>query len=396
MISVDEALARIRAAVLPRPSIVVPLEQASGRVLAEPVAARLDQPPFAASAMDGYAVRAADVSMGAVLTKIGVSQAGKGFDGLVSQGQCVRIFTGAPVPKGADAVVMQERTEVDGAKVTVLAGVQAGTNIRPQGNDFAQGDILSAAGEVMTPARIALAAAANHATCTIMSPPSLALMATGDELILPGTTIETDQIVASNSFGLTAMFSPYCGDIIDCGIVPDDRARLATEIGSALDRNPDVFVTTGGASVGEHDFVKDVLKENGVDIDFWRIAVRPGKPLMFGRKGATLVFGLPGNPVSAMVTAHVFVLPALRALLGTSEPAPLRLPLGAEIPQNGPRRHFLRAQMRAGPDGMTTVLPIAQTDSGHLSSLAQADCLIVQPEGDMGRIAGEPVEVVVL
>nr|WP_255714547.1 molybdopterin molybdotransferase MoeA [Pelagibacterium xiamenense] len=231
--------------------------------------------------------------------------------------------------------------------------------------------------------------------CTIATPPRAVLIATGDELVPPGSPLGADQIVASNSFGLSAMFDPLCGAVVDHGIVPDDRAQLAAAIGAALDDNPDVLVTTGGASVGEHDFVQDVLKECGVEIDFWRIAVRPGKPLMFGTRGRTLVFGLPGNPVSALVTAHVFVLPALRALLGAPEPPRLRLPLGDAIPPNGPRQHFLRARIFSEPEG-TVVIPIAQTDSGHLSSLAQANCLIVQPAGDPGKAPGDPVDISLL
>lgn len=396
LLSVDEALSRIHASIRPARPQSVPIAQAAGRVLAAPILAQTDNPPFDASAMDGYAVRADDVDNGSVLTLVGTSQAGAAYAGTVQQGQCVRIFTGAPVPAGADSVVMQEQTQAVGNAVTFLAECQTGKNVRPLGHDFTAGSILVPAGTTVTPAIVALIAAANHATCAIAKPPRLALMATGDELVLPGTALAPDHIVASNSFGLSALFAPFCDAVIDHGIVPDDREVLGKAISEALEAKPDILLTTGGASVGEHDFVQDMLKANGVEIDFWRIAMRPGKPLMFGRKGDTLVFGLPGNPVSAMVTAQVFVLPAVRAILGTPEPAPLVLPLADALPANGPRRHFIRARLAPCVDGRTGVAAIGQTDSGHLSSLSRSDCLIVQREHDQGKQTGDLVDVILL
>lgn len=396
LLPVDEALARIMAAIAPKGSESVTLNEAAGRVLAAPVLATTDNPPFDASAMDGYAVRADDVRDGAVLRQIGVSQAGEAFAGTVSRGTCARIFTGAPIPEGADAVVMQEQTTADGEAITFLADSVPGKNVRPRGQDFRTGDTLIAAGARLSPNHIALIAAANHPKVTVTQAPRIAIMATGDELVPPGSPLPMGKIVGSNSFGLRALLAPYAAGITDWGIIPDDMDILNRAIGAALEDAPDILVTTGGASVGEHDLVQDALKANGVEIDFWRIAMRPGKPLMFGRKGRTVIFGLPGNPVSALVTATVFVLPAIRAMLGETPPARLMMPLASPLPANGPRRHFIRAFHTPAENGVTGVAPIGETDSGHLSSLAKSECLIIQHEHDEGRMAGEPVEVIEL
>lgn len=396
LLSVDDALARIVAAIARKDAETVTLDRAAGRVLAAPVLATTDNPPFNASAMDGYAVRAEDVREGAMLRQTGVSQAGEGFAGMVTAGTCARIFTGAPLPEGADAVVMQEQTMADGEAITFLADSVPGKNVRPLGQDFRNGDTLIAARTRLSPNHVALTAAANHPKVSVAQAPRIAVMATGDELVPPGSPLPMGKIVGSNSFGLRALFASYAENIADFGIVPDDMAILNRAIGSALADAPDILVTTGGASVGEHDLVQDALKANGVEIDFWRIAMRPGKPLMFGRKGKTIVFGLPGNPVSALVTTTVFVLPAIRAMLGEMPPSPLVMPLAAPLPANGPRRHFIRAFFTLAASGMTGVAPVGETDSGHLSSLARSDCLIVQREHDEGRAAGEAVDVVAL
>lgn len=396
LLPVDEALERITTAVTPRTAESVALDLAHARVLAEPVLATTDNPPFHASAMDGYAVRAADVHDGAVLQQIGASQAGDGFSGVVEPGTCARIFTGAPVPEGADAVVMQEQTMADGQAITFLADTVSGKNIRSHGHDFHTGDVLIAPGTRLTPQHLALTAAANHSHVTVAKQLAVAIMATGDELVPPGSPLTAGKIVGSNTFGLKPLFAPFAGTVADCGIIPDDMGTLVDAIGSALAGQPDLLITTGGASVGEHDLVQDALKANGVEIDFWRIAMRPGKPLMFGRKGKTIVFGLPGNPVSALVTATVFVLPAMRAMLGEIPPAPVVLPLAAPLAPNGPRRHFIRAYRTLTAAGTTGVAPVGETDSGHLSSLAKSDCLIIQKEHEAGRNAGDPVEIILL
>ena len=391
LLPVDEALKAILAHVPPVTVETVTLAEAAGRVLAEPLIAHHDQPPFNASAMDGYAMRAVDVSDDAWLDVIGTSQAGAAYAGSVGPGQAVRIFTGAPVPEGADTVIMQEEAVREGQRVRFTTPARPGHSIRPMGNDFATGQALIAAGTRLTPMQIAVAAAANAGTLAVAKRPRIGLVATGDELVLPGSPLGPDQIVASNSFGLAAMLAPYAETITDHGIVPDDVAQLRAQLSAAFAADPDILITTGGASVGEHDLVQDVLKDLGVSLAFWRINMRPGKPLMFGMRGKTLVFGLPGNPVSAMVTALVFIKPALRAFLGHAEPSPWRLRLAEPTPPNTARRHFMRARLVHGADGMQAD-PISQTDSGHTSSLAAADLLIVQPEHDPGRPAGALVE----
>ena len=396
MISVDEALDRILKSVGPLESETVGLTDAAARVLAKDVLANLFNPAFDVSAMDGYAVRAEDVRPGATLTMIGVSQAGAGFGGTVEPGQCTRIFTGAPVPAGANAVIMQEETSAQGSAITFERDVAVGRSIRFRGEDFAQGDVLVAAGAMLDPRKIALAAAAtwrrSRFRCVRVCPcwrPEMNWLRRGAR---SGPTRSLRPI----RWDWARFFAGHGAQVRDLGIVVDDRAVLGDALARALQGEPDILLTTGGASVGEHDFVQDMLKANGVDIDFWRIAMRPGKPLMFGRKGKTVVFGLPGNPVSALVTARIFVLPALLKMMGAALPAPLYLPLADGLPPNGPRRHFLRGRLVSDAERGTMVEPSRQTDSGHLSSLAAADILIVQDENCPGKGRGEIVAAHIL
>lgn len=393
LLPVDDAMAAILGRIAAPIGEAVGLADAAGRVLLEPVVATHDQPPFDASAMDGYAVRAADIVEGHRLSIVGTSQAGAGFRGSVETGQAARIFTGAPVPAGADTVIMQEVAVVDDGFVSFTAPALQGHSIRPRGHDFAAGQHLIAPGTRLTPMHLSVAAAANVATLTVARRPRIALLATGDELVLPGRPLAADQIVASNSFGLRPLLAPYAEEVTDHGIARDDREQLRAALAAILADEPDFLVTTGGASVGDHDIVQEILLELGVELDFWRINMRPGKPLMFGARGKTLIFGLPGNPVSAMVTALVFIRPALRRWLGYGEPPSWRLPLAAPTPPNSARRHFMRAQLVHTENG-PAILPIAQTDSGHTSSMAQADMLIIQPENDPGRPVGSLVEAI--
>jgi molybdopterin molybdotransferase len=393
LLPVEDAIAAILNRVPMPAGETVPLAQAAGRVLVEPVVARHDQPPFNASAMDGYAVRAADIVDGHPLAVIGMSQAGAGFAGTVGTGHAVRIFTGAPVPDGADTVIMQEEARVDGDFVSFTTPPRQGHSVRPKGNDFATGQDLLSAGTRLTPMQLAVAAAANAATLTVARRPRIALLATGDELVLPGSSLAPDQIVASNSFGLLPLLAPYAESVIDHGIARDDREQLRRTLAGIFSDEPDILITTGGASVGDHDIVQEILLELGVTLDFWKINMRPGKPLMFGTRGKTLIFGLPGNPASAMVTAIVFIKPALRKWLGYPEQTGWRLPLAGPTPPNTARRHFMRAQLLQKPNG-PEVLPISQTDSGHTSSMAHADLLIVQPEFDPGQLPGTIVETI--
>lgn len=395
MISVDEALERILDRAAPLGAEAIPVTRAAGRVLAAPLVARLDNPPFDASAMDGYALRATDGVAGASLRLIGVAQAGAPFGGAVGPGEAVRIFTGAPVPMGADAVLIQEETVADGERVALKSTVAPGQAIRAHGRDFSAGEEALPSGTLLTPFALALAAACGG-EIVVAKRPRIALISTGDELVIPGAIPGPAQIVASNALALTPLLAPYAS-VADLGIVADEAAALAKALAGALEV-ANIVVTIGGASVGDRDFVNPVLQRLGVEIGFWKIAMRPGKPLMFGTKGKKLVFGLPGNPVSALVTAVVMVLPALRQIAGLPNPFGVRMcvPLAASIPANGIRRHFLRGGLGADERGVAQVSPFSETDSAHLSSLARADALIVQMESDPGKAAGELVEVIPL
>lgn len=398
MLAFDDALSRVLDMVTPLGPETLPIGmQCVGRYLAEPAEARLTQPPFNASSMDGYAVRASESVGGAKLVVIGASQAGTGYDGVVAAGQCVRIFTGAPVPPETDAVIMQEEAVRDGDLVSFTEAARVGQNIRFVGQDFAEGKELLGVGQVLTPAAIALAAAAGNSTMTVHKKPKLAMLATGDELVLPGTALKPGQIVASNGYGLSGLFAPFCETVADLGIAKDQKEILTASLRAALESDADVIITSGGASVGDHDLVQPALKDLGVDIDFWKIAMRPGKPLMFGKFGNKLIFGLPGNPVSAMLTATLLVVPALKALAGSGDPfnCMLRLPLAGALGANGVRRHFMRAHLVTTDSG-TSVLPVSQTDSAHLSSLATAQALIVHPENAAPLEVGDAVDVILL
>jgi molybdopterin molybdotransferase len=398
VISVDEAIERIFAHIPPPATEAVPLGAAHRRVLAAPLMATHSQPPFDASAMDGYAVRASEVVPGRALKLAGTSQAGSRFVGMMESGQCVRIFTGAPIPIGADAVVIQEESVAKGNHVTFERTVAPGHNIRRHGFDFLRGAELLPAGTALSPQMLALAAAANQPRLTVTKRPRLAILATGDELVAPGQVPGTDQIVASNSFGLGAMLAPLAETILDLGIVPDDKQRIEEALLRAFDAGIEVVITTGGASVGERDLVQQVLRDLGVRLDFWKLRMRPGKPLMFGTRGKSLIFGLPGNPVSALVTASVILRPALRRMTGHADPFWPRIgaPIMSGLPPNGPRRQYLRGTLERNEVGFLQVRPIAETDSGHISSLARADALIVQPEDGPGMPPGEVVEVIPL
>jgi molybdopterin molybdotransferase len=293
---------------------------------------------------------------------------------------------------------MQEQATAHGNQVSFEKIPRLGQSIRKKGFDFTDGRELLSAGVALTPAMLNLAAAANYAELTVTRRPKLAILATGDELVPPGSEIGPDQIVASNSYGLIPLLAPYTDKVIDLGIVPDDKRQLENAILGAFDYGVEVLVTTGGASVGERDYVQDVLRDLGVHLDFWKVLMRPGKPLMFGTRGKTLVFGLPGNPISAFVTATVLVRPALRLMTGHTDPfwPFMGVPLAADLPPNGERRHFVRAKLNRNEIGFLEALPINETDSNHTSSLAGADALIVQPENDPGTPAGEIVEIIPL
>ncbi len=398
MLNFDEALARILEQVTTLGTENIDIGNALNRVLAEPVFARTDQPPFDGSAMDGYAVQSGDVHPGAVLMQIGESQAGAGFNGTLSPGQCIRIFTGAPLPEGADAVVMQEVTSADGNQITFEKMVLPGQNVRPRGQDFSQGAELATSGTALSPAHIALIAAGNVPEIEVFKRPAIGLLATGDELKPPGSELTPGQIVGSNSFALNALFSPFASRILHLDNAPDSEEQLRALFQKALDGPADIIISTGGASVGDHDLVLPVLKSLGVTVDFWKIAMRPGKPVMFGRYENKLFFALPGNPVSAYVTAITLVLPAIRAACGFASPSnkTLRLPLAAPLSANGPRRHFMRCTIETGEGISSSVHPILQTDSSHLSSLAAANGLLIVDENTQALQVGQLVEVILI
>ncbi|HGG05175.1 MAG TPA: molybdopterin molybdenumtransferase MoeA [Aliiroseovarius sp.] len=385
MIPVSDALGHIFSLVSVLDTETVPLADASGRVLAQPAIANRDQPPFAASVMDGYALNGVEADPEAMFRVIGTSAAGHRFSGRVGPGECVRIFTGAPVPDGASRVIIQEDTTRKGDVITLARDLDEGPYIRPAGADFAIGDRVEA-GRILGPSDLALLAAMNVPALTVRRRPVVAIMATGDELVMPGDTPGPDQIIASNNFGLKALVEANGGQARLLPIARDNEASLKQAF--ALAEGADLVVTIGGASVGDHDIVADVAASLGMEQRFYKIAMRPGKPLMAGRMQGATMLGLPGNPVSAMVCGHVFLVPALRAMLGLGQsPAPrLTAPLAEPVAANGGREHYMRARLT--PDG---IRPFARQDSALLSVLAQANALLIRPVNDPARSAGESV-----
>ena len=385
MISVDEALAHLFDLVAPLECQMVPLRAGSGRILAKPVTAMRDQPPFAASAMDGYAVRRSDAGPGARLTVIGEAAAGHRFDGKVGKDQAVRIFTGAPLPEGADRVIIQEDVESDGSHIILGTRIDEGPHVRPAAADFSAGTRMEAP-RLLGPHEIALLASMNIAELPVTRMPQIVFIATGDELVMPGEDPAPDQIIASNGFGLAALVEAHGAHARLLPIARDSTESL--EMAFDLAKGSDLIVTIGGASVGDHDLVGQVAQSLGMQRSFYKIAMRPGKPLMAGKIGGVPMVGLPGNPVSAMVCGHVFILPMIRAMLGLgAAPAPsFSATLGTGLPANGPRAHYMRATLL---DGVAT--PATSQDSALLGVLARADILLMRPPYDEPKKAGDPV-----
>ena len=397
MLSVAEARARIVAAFRPLGGEQVGLMSALGRVLAQDVAARVTQPPADVSAMDGYAVRAADVAKVPVrLRVVGQAPAGGSYDGAVVAGEAVRIFTGGPLPAGTDTVVIQEDTSAEGDHVVVREGAQRGTYVRAAGLDFKAGDVLLRAGRLLTSRDIGIAAAMNVPWLAVARRPRIAVLATGDEVVMPGDAVGRHQIVSSNGLSLAAFVTACGGEPIHLGIAPDDRDALRRMAEAAV--GADLLVTSGGASVGDHDLVQAVLGEAGMTVDFWKIAMRPGKPLMFGRIGATPVLGVPGNPVSTLVCATMFLRPAIDVMLGReakAEPQPTAL-LGRDLPVNDSREDYLRARLSYDAQGRRVATPFDRQDSSMLSLMSAADCLVIRPPRAPAIAAGSTVEIVLL
>jgi molybdopterin molybdotransferase len=381
LMPVAEALARVLADAAPLPSEKVPLIEAHGRVLANDVAALRTQPPAAVSAMDGYAVRAVDVAQVPTrLRLVGEVAAGHPFEGRVSAGEAARIFTGGVVPPGADTIVIQENTSRDGERVVVNKSERAGRHIRSAGLDFKEGEVLLPRGQRLTDRDVMLAAAMSHPALPVHRRPKVAVFATGDELKPPGSALGPGEIVYSNGFALMALARNEGAAVTDLGIVPDKVEATADAIRRARDTGADVLVSTGGASVGDYDLVQRGLKAEGLKLSFWRVALRPGRPMMNGRLGAMHVLGLPGNPVSAYVCAFLFLVPLLRRLAGRTD---LEAPresamLGSDLPENDERADYLRATLAPGPDGTFVATPIKIQDSSMMAALAKAHCLVVR------------------
>ena len=398
MLSVDEAIERIERAFSPLGAEMVSLDQALGRVLAEPLEARLTQPPADVSAMDGYALRAADVE--SLPARLKITQriaAGQPPSGPVGAGEAARIFTGAQVPPGADTVVIQENCDESDGHVTVREGKRApGQHIRKAGLDFATGDIALHSGRWLTARDISLAAAMNRPWLKVTRRPRIALLSTGDELVNPGDPVGPAQIIGSNGIGLAALVRAFGGEPVNLGIARDTLEDIDRALETAL--GFDALVTSGGASVGEHDLVQTALARRGMQLDFWKIGMRPGKPLMFGTLGTLRVLGLPGNPVSTIVTALLFLKPAIERMLGLSGVAPARhvAILGKDMPANDTRQDYVRARLVTDAEGRRVATPFSPQDSAMLSLIARADCLIVRKPHAPEAKAGDAVDIIPL
>ena len=388
MITVADALDQLFALVTQLGVEEVPLSKSNGRVLARDVLATRNQPPFTASAMDGYAVSAASIAPGQSFTVIGEAAAGHRWDGTVGPAQAVRIFTGAPLPDGTDHVIIQENVIRDSDIITLDNSANDNSHVRPAGADFKSGDGIKAP-RVLSPSDIALLAAMNIPSVPVTRQPVVAIIATGDELVQPGEKPGDDQIIASNSYGLAALVENLGAKPRLLPIARDTVSSL--ELAFDLAADADLIITIGGASVGDHDLVGQVAQSKGMDRSFYKVAMRPGKPLMAGRMGKAAMIGLPGNPVSAMVCGHIFMIPMIRKMLGLGEaPAPLEmLTLAKDVPANGPREHYMRAH--AADDGVTI---FDRQDSALLTVLANANCLAVRPIADSARKAGDSIEVI--
>ncbi len=402
LLPVDEALARILKSTEPHGTEQVALSDAGGRVVATPVLAHFLQPPFDGSAMDGYALIAPDsIAYPIEFDIIGESAAGNRFDGELGIGQAVRIFTGAPLPKGADTIVIQEHTERSGNRLAVREGIEPGRHIRRAGLDFSPGNIVIPTGRELDAAALSLAAASGNAKIDVFKKPKVAIIATGDELVPPGEIPGKDQIVASNSVGIAEIVRRAGGTSQDRGIIPDDPSKIEQAIEDCLQSGIDILVTIGGASVGDRDFVHGALQKLGVDLDFWKIAMRPGKPLIYGRikvSGKLVhVIGLPGNPVSSLVCSLVFLRPLVAKLAGTNLDADIRpAKLGTSLPANDHRRDYIRATIESHPDGTLIASPFPVQDSSMLSALVRSKALLIRDENAPDAAIGDDCRILML
>jgi molybdopterin molybdotransferase len=399
LLSVAEARERILASVAKdRPVETIPLERASGRTLARDLEAKRTQPPKAMSAMDGYAIRADDLAQLPVKLKlIGESTAGHGFQGSLGPRETVRIFTGAPVPVGCDTILIQENARAEAGFVEALEAVARGRNIRAKGIDFTEGEVLLAAGTRLGPSNISLTAAMNYAEVAVVRRPRVAILATGDELVCPGETIGPDQIIATNSYAVAALIEASGGESLDLGIAKDELGALEKGVSAARAASADLLVTIGGASVGDYDLVKPALAQQGMELNFWKIAMRPGKPVIHGKLGGMIILGLPGNPVAAVVAGITFLVPLVRALSGDpdagrdqSEPAIL----GKALRANDNRQDFMRATLTPSEAGLPAATPFDLQDSSLLRILAQSQCLVLREPHAPAAAAGDLCRII--
>lgn len=395
LMPVAEAYAAVLKGASALPEETVALTQAHHRTLARDIAALRTQPPAAMSAMDGYAVRAADATVGARLKIIGEVAAGRPFHQTVGTGQAARIFTGGVVPDGADTIVIQEDTTRDGDTMIVNEAIAEGKNIRNAGIDFNEGDVLLPRGTRLNDRALALAAGMNHPQLPVHRRPRIAILATGDELVAPGVAPAPGQIVYSNIFSLGALVRSESAEVIDLGVARDTLESTTDGIRRARESGADVLVTTGGASVGDHDLVQTALKAEGVDMAFWKIALRPGKPMMHGRLGSMRVLGLPGNPVSSYVCAFLFLVPLIRALSGRSvvDHVLEQAVLGRDMPANDQRQDYLRARLENGESSIPVATTVGPQDSSLVANLAAANALIVRPPFAPAAPAGSPCTI---
>jgi molybdopterin molybdotransferase len=381
----------------------IDLASASNRVLAEDLQAKRTQPPFPASAMDGYAIRHSDLTGNeTVLNLIGEAAAGHPFGGSVGKGDCIRIFTGAPVPDDCDTIIIQENVRVDGNLITILETADFGKFVRQAGLDFQQGQTLLTRGTVLDPQSLSLAASMDHPEVEVYQKPKVAIIATGDELVMPGQATKSGQIIASNTFGVAAIAADAGAEVNNLGIAIDTIEALQQKISQALDNGADLIVTSGGASVGDHDLVKPVMESFGFVFSFVKIAMRPGKPVIFGKAeigGKTRrFFGLAGNPVSSLVSSHIYLRPLIRLLGGypAQTVQPVTAIFDCDLPANDEREDYMRGIARRGKNGEILVTPFPKQDSSMLATLAKADCLIIRAIQAPSAKAGEATQVIML
>ncbi|MBR2688203.1 MAG: molybdopterin molybdotransferase MoeA [Aquamicrobium sp.] len=398
LVPVEEALQRLLSDAEPLGAETVALADAFDRVLAAPLAALRTQPPFDASAMDGYATKAADVAATPVRLKvIGSAPAGRAFQGTVGIGETVRVFTGAPLPAGADTIVIQENVrDLGDGTIEVQEPSSEGRNVRRKGLDFNAGDVLLSKGRVLDAAALSLAASANHPALAVVRRPLVAIIATGDELLPPGSTPGPDQIISSNAFGVAAAAQSVGAHALDLGIAPDNRDAIAAAVRQAVEAGANVIVTLGGASVGDHDLVHQVLTGEGMTLDFWKLAMRPGKPLMFGRMGAIRCIGLPGNPVASLVCSQLFLKPLLARLGGRPFSQNIReARLATNMGANDRRQDYIRARIEQDGDTLTAT-PFGVQDSSMLRTLSEANGLIIRAPYAAAAEAGSACSVLML